>query len=85
MSHWNGYSAAEWEAFDEGGKLAETRGAQCGAAPYKTQVERSAFREGFQTRREDILNQPVAAEFRKFFGAKEWPKMVTRVFCQTLS
>jgi hypothetical protein len=85
MANWNGYSTAEWEAFEEGGKLAETRGALAGPGPYRTAAERAAYREGFQTRREDILNKPVAAEFRKFFGAKEWPQVISRVFCQTLS
>jgi hypothetical protein len=84
MSRWKGYSAVEWEAFDEGGNRADAGATECGAAPYKTQAERNAFREGFQTRREDILNRPVAAEFRKFFGAKEWPKVISRVFCKTL-
>jgi hypothetical protein len=58
------YSQAQWEAYARGENLAETRRPMRVPAGL-TAFEQNAFREGYQTRSEDIRNRPVVAEIKR--------------------
>lgn len=75
MRRKNQYSQAQWEAYAKGEHLAET------SRPLRvplglTTFEQNAFREGYQTRCEDIRNRPVVDEIKRMVS----PLPIKRLF-----
>ncbi len=75
MRRKNQFSQAQWEAYAKGEHLAETR------RPLRvplglTTFEQNAFREGYQTRCEDIRNRPVVDDIKRMVS----PLPIKRLF-----
>jgi len=75
MGRKRGYTQAEWEAYARGEQLAETK-RQLKIPDGLNAFEEGAFREGFQTRAEDIRNRPIVAEIKRMVS----PLPIKRLF-----
>jgi hypothetical protein len=75
MRHQRAYSPSEWEAYAKGESLAETKVALKLPAGL-TSAEQTAFREGYQTRCEDIRNRPVVDAIKRMVS----PLPIKRLF-----
>ena len=69
------FSEVEWEAYAKGEALAEAN-RQFRMPAHLTSSEQSAFREGYQTRLEDIKNRSVVDEIKKMVS----PLALKRLF-----
>jgi len=75
MGQKNRYSQSQWEAYAKGEHLAETS-RPLRVPPGLTTFEQNAFREGYQTRCEDIRNRPVVDDIKRMVS----PLPIKRLF-----
>jgi hypothetical protein len=61
------FTDAEWAAYADGAYQAEAK-RPLSVPEYLTPMETRAFREGFHSKCEEMMSQPVALEIQKMLG-----------------
>ncbi len=78
MAHRARYTDNEWAAHSRGADLASA-GRSLRVPKRLTATQESAFREGYHSRKEDMLNSTVAKELRHMLGGVSFGEVMQQL------
>jgi hypothetical protein len=78
MARRSRYTDAEWAAHSKGCDLASA-GRSLRVPKHLTANQVSAFRDGYQSRKEDMLNSAVATELRHILGGVSFGEVMQQL------